>query len=76
MRFTSDEVKEILEKYNKIYTLIKIDEGSNLGAIKIRIRSLKAAIEERISIEKNLRDYYKKEDEILKINAQPKLWRG
>ena len=40
---TSDEVKEILEKYNKIYTLIKIDEGSNLEAIKIRMRSLKAA---------------------------------
>lgn len=67
---TSDEVKEILEKYNKIYTLIKIDEGSNLGAIKIRMRSLKAAIEERISIEKNLKDYYKKEDEILKINEE------
>jgi predicted nucleotide-binding protein (sugar kinase/HSP70/actin superfamily) len=32
---------------NKLYTLIKIDEGNNLGAAKIRIRSLKAAIEER-----------------------------
>ena len=44
---TSDQVSEILASRGKIYTLIKIDEGSNLGAVKIRIRSLKAAIEER-----------------------------
>lgn len=44
---TADQVQEILEGAGKIYTLIKIDEGTNLGAIKIRIRSLKAAIEER-----------------------------
>lgn len=44
---TSDEVKGILEENNKIYTQIKIDEISNLGAVKIRIRSLLAAIEQR-----------------------------
>lgn len=44
---TSDQVQEILSRGNKIYTLLKIDEGSNLGAIRIRIRSLKAAIKER-----------------------------
>lgn len=44
---TTDEVKEILDNYGKIYTTLKIDEGSNLGAAKIRIRSLKAALEER-----------------------------
>ncbi|UZQ49284.1 2-hydroxyacyl-CoA dehydratase [Clostridium kluyveri] len=44
---TTDQVQEILNKYEKIYTVLKIDEGSNLGAVKIRIRSLKAAIEER-----------------------------
>lgn len=44
---TSDQVQEILEEAGKIYTLIKIDEGTNLGAIKIRIRSLKAAMKER-----------------------------
>ncbi|MDP4144300.1 MAG: acyl-CoA dehydratase activase-related protein [Bacillota bacterium] len=44
---TTDQVQEILESYGKIYTVIKIDEGNNLGAIKIRIRSLKAAMEER-----------------------------
>ena len=49
---TSDQVQEILESAGKIYTLIKIDEGTNLGAIKIRIRSLKAAIEERRKLEK------------------------
>ncbi|WP_242950638.1 2-hydroxyacyl-CoA dehydratase [Clostridium grantii] len=44
---TSDQVGEILESYGKIFSLIKIDEGNNLGAIKIRIRSLKAAMDER-----------------------------
>ncbi len=44
---TADQVAEILNARNKIYTLIKIDEGSNLGAIRIRIRSLKATIEKQ-----------------------------
>lgn len=44
---TTDQVEEILNGYNKLYNVIKIDEGSNLGAAKIRIRSLKAAMEER-----------------------------
>lgn len=44
---TSDQVAEILEKNNKIYTLVKIDEINNLGAVRIRIRSLMAAIKER-----------------------------
>ena len=44
---TTDQVEEILRKSNKLYTVIKIDEGSNIGAIRIRIRSLKAALEER-----------------------------
>ncbi|URZ00063.1 2-hydroxyacyl-CoA dehydratase [Clostridium felsineum] len=44
---TTDQVEEILDQYGKIYTLIKIDEGSNLGAIRIRVRSLKAAMCER-----------------------------
>ncbi|MBQ3970111.1 MAG: 2-hydroxyacyl-CoA dehydratase [Clostridia bacterium] len=41
---TTDEVRDILEKEGKIYTQIKIDEITNLGAVKIRIRSLLAAI--------------------------------
>ena len=44
---TSDQVHEILMGHGKIYTLIKIDEGTNLGAIRIRMRSLKAALDER-----------------------------
>ena len=44
---TTDQVNEILASKGKIYTCLKIDEGNNLGAAKIRIRSLKAAIEER-----------------------------
>ena len=51
---TADQVQEILEGGGKIYTLIKIDEGANLGAIKIRIRSLKAAIEERRKLSKKM----------------------
>ncbi len=44
---TTDEVQSILEKEKKIYTQIKIDEITNLGAVKIRLRSLLAAIEQR-----------------------------
>jgi len=44
---TTDQVKEILEQYGKIYTVLKIDEITNLGAARIRIRSLIAAIKER-----------------------------
>lgn len=44
---TSDQVQEILYRNNKIYTQLKIDEVSNLGAATIRIRSLLAALEER-----------------------------
>lgn len=60
---TSDQVAEILASRGKIYTLIKIDEGSNLGAVKIRIRSLKAAMEEREKNNvklKNIDNSYKK----------------
>lgn len=44
---TTDQVEEITKKNNKLYTVLKIDEGSNLGAARIRIRSLKAAMDER-----------------------------
>ena len=43
---TTDEVREILEAEGKIYTQIKIDEITNLGAVKIRLRSLFAALEQ------------------------------
>ncbi|MDD6154279.1 MAG: acyl-CoA dehydratase activase-related protein [Eubacteriales bacterium] len=44
---TTDQVEEICEANNKLYTVLKIDEVSNLGSAKIRVRSLKAAVEER-----------------------------
>ena len=43
---TTDEVRAILEKKGKLYTQIKIDEINNLGVVKIRLRSMLAAIEE------------------------------
>ncbi|MEG0249791.1 MAG: acyl-CoA dehydratase activase-related protein [Peptostreptococcus sp.] len=44
---TTEQVEDILNEKSKIHTVIKIDEGNNLGAAKIRLRSLKAAINER-----------------------------
>ena len=44
---TTDEMRSILEDGDKLYTQLKIDDISNLGAVKIRIRSLMAAIEAR-----------------------------
>ena len=43
---TTDEMRAICENGGKIYTQLKIDEISNLGAAKIRIRSMLAAVEE------------------------------
>ncbi len=44
---TTDEIKHILQSGGKMYTQIKIDEITNLGAVKIRLRSLIGAIESR-----------------------------
>ena len=44
---TTDQVCEILEGSNKLYTLLKIDEVSNLGAARIRVRSLISAMNMR-----------------------------
>ena len=44
---TTDQVQEIMESYSKIYTTLKIDEGDNLGAVRIRLRSLQATMLER-----------------------------
>ena len=43
---TSDQLRAILERSGKLYTQIKIDEINNLGVVKIRLRSMLAAIEE------------------------------
>ena len=44
---TTDQVQEILEGSGKLYTVLKIDEVGNLGAARIRIRSLIAAMDMR-----------------------------
>lgn len=44
---TTDEVRSLLEDEGRLYTQIKIDEITNLGAVKIRLRSLFAAVEQR-----------------------------
>ncbi len=51
---TTDQVEEILSSYEKMYTLIKIDEVNNLGAVRIRIRSLLASMEKRLSKKHNI----------------------
>ena len=48
---TTDEVRSILEKNGKLYTQIKIDEINNLGVVRIRLRSMLAAIEEQNAAE-------------------------
>ena len=50
---TADETRDILEKNDKLYTQLKIDEITNMGAVKIRLRSLIGAIEERESKKQN-----------------------
>ena len=44
---TTDQVQEILESAGKVYTVLKIDEVSNLGAARIRVRSLLAALKDQ-----------------------------
>ena len=44
---TTDETREILQSGGKLYTQLKIDEITNLGAVRIRLRSLFAALEEQ-----------------------------
>lgn len=50
---TTDQVQELLEEANKLYTVLKIDEVNNLGAARIRVRSLIAVLGERR--DKNIR---------------------
>ena len=49
---TTDQVEEILTSFDKMYTLIKIDEVNNLGAVRIRLRSLLASINKRLNEKK------------------------
>ena len=56
----TDQAEEILKRNNKLYTTIKIDEINNLGAAKIRIRSLIASMNKRNEEQKYLPYEYKK----------------
>ena len=47
---TTDECRSILEREDKLYTQIKIDEINNSGAVKIRLRSLLCAIEQKTEV--------------------------
>lgn len=64
---TTDQVQDILEANGKIYTLLKIDEVSNLGAVKIRIRSLIQALSQQNKEDIHLR---KREDKIIYENHE------
>ena len=56
---TTDQVEEILSSFGKMYTLIKIDEINNLGAVRIRIRSLLASMKkrEKLNLQNEKGDY-------------------
>lgn len=80
---TTDAVEEILEEENQLYTWIKMDEISNLGAARIRLRSLKAAMEERSKdgldvhhLNKRLREpevVFDKEDKEIRTILAPQM---
>lgn len=69
---TTDAVEELLEEGQQLYTWIKMDEISNLGAARIRLRSLKAAIEERDigTVIRNIPHDSKKEQAIFSRKAK------
>ncbi|GAA0236097.1 2-hydroxyacyl-CoA dehydratase [Metaclostridioides mangenotii] len=69
---TTDQVEEILHEKSKIYTVIKIDEGNNLGAAKIRLRSLQAAMSEREENNVHVKDIENKK----KYDKNTKLAKG
>ena len=62
---TTDQIQEILQQNNKLYTVLKIDEVNNLGAARIRIRSLLAAMELRkkrgMTVKKEVEAYHRTE---------------
>lgn len=64
---TTDQVQEILRSFGKLYTCLKIDEVNNLGAARIRLRSLISVVEERA------RHHYKPVQGHLGYVAQPEF---
>ena len=66
---TTDQVMEIIQACSGIYTALKIDEGSNIGAARIRIRSLIAALEERkrCGFVPKMRDFSRPQPQFMKF---------
>ncbi len=62
---TTDQVQEIMQGYGRLYTVLKIDEVNNLGAARIRLRSLISVSEER------LRDGYHSDSKYDGYHRQP-----
>ncbi len=62
---TTDQVQEIMQGYGRLYTVLKIDEVNNLGAARIRLRSLISVSEER------RRDGYHSEEKYDGYHRQP-----
>lgn len=54
----TDQTEDIMRNNNRLYTTIKIDETTNLGAIKIRLRSLLASMKKREKLENIYSAYY------------------
>ncbi len=51
---TSEQIRRQLERANKLFTMIKIDEGDTLGAVRIRLRSLLAAVKDRADTHRDI----------------------
>ncbi len=70
---TGDEMRSILESHGKLYTQLKIDEISNLGAVRIRVRSLIAALDERAAHQRAL-EAERKKTEPAPEEREKKAW--
>lgn len=66
---TTDQVQEILKRHDKLYTLIKIDEINNLGAARIRIRSLLAVMKERDKVSYEPQTLYPADEKVVFTKA-------
>ena len=51
--FIQDEVRSLLARYGKIYTLLKIDDVNNVGSLKLRVRSLVESMQQKIAAKKS-----------------------
>jgi predicted CoA-substrate-specific enzyme activase len=75
----ADQVQEILSQGHKIHTLLKIDEGSNLGAIRIRLRSLLFVMNHRLQKDQVIEPYsyhkalFTKEDKKTNVILAPSM---